>query len=234
LGSMQQKSAEMELVPQVLEGNFVRLEPISSAMREEMQVALDVDPDAWAVQYLSGRGDQFQGYWRLMTAPLEASARIAFAVRSRATGKVIGTSSYHHISSRDCTLEIGSTFLRPEARGSYVNPEMKLLMLEHAFESGALRVQLTVDSRNLRSQAAVAKLGAMREGLLRQHLITWNGHHRDTVVFSILHTEWDLVRARLVQRLRVYGEAEIAGAEHAKSLVVSEARHSSAVEEGAA
>lgn len=187
-----------------LEGEVVVLEPVLASMKEEMRAALDVDPEAWSIQNRSGWGKGFETYWADMIAPREESHRIAYAIRLRESNMLVGTSSFHHISPEDRTAEIGSTFLRPEVRGTAVNPEMKLLMLEHAFDSGALRVQMTVDDRNKRSQAAVAKLGAVREGLLRRHRVTWNGHHRDTVVFSIIDDDWPGIRDRLVARLAAY------------------------------
>lgn len=186
---------ELESIP--FDGQYVRLEPVKPHMREEMRAALDCDPEAWAVQFANGRGDGFAGYWDAMLTPSPPGSRIGFAVRLQSNGRLVGTTSFHHISSANRTVEIGSTFYRPEVRGTKVNPEIKLLLLDHAFSSGALRVQLTVDSRNQRSQAAVAKLGAVREGVLRRHLVTWTGHLRDTVVFSIVDTEWPDVRDRL-------------------------------------
>lgn len=191
----------MQLSVDQLEGRFVALEPVRAGMRDEMKRALDVDPEAWAIQSVNGGGEGFDSYWDGMIAPVEQFDRIAFGVRLLSTGCIIGTSSYHHISPSHRTAEIGSTFLRPEVRGTAVNPEMKLLMLSHAFGRGALRVQLTVDSRNRRSQAAVAKLGAIREGVLRRHMVTWTGHYRDTVVFSIIDAEWTAVKAKLEHRL---------------------------------
>lgn len=193
----------MQLDAARLVGTFVSLEPVVPAMREEMRTMLDVDAQSWAIQYVCGLGEHFDSYWDAMTFPVERGNRIAFAVRLRSTGRIIATSSFHHISPPNRTVEIGSTFLRPEVRGTAVNPEMKLLMLEHAFSRGALRVQLTVDNRNQRSQRAVAKLGAVREGVLRRHLVTWTGHLRDTVVFSILAEEWPQVRDGLLKRLDV-------------------------------
>ena len=98
-------------------------------------------------------------------------------------------------------MEIGTSFLRPEARGGPFNPEAKLLMLEHAFSNGAARVQFRVDTRNQRSQAAVTKLGAIREGVLRKDRLTWTGFLRDTVYFSILDREWPEVKLGLERRL---------------------------------
>ncbi len=198
----------MQLTVTPLEGRHVRLEPVAPIMRDEMRSALDCDPAAWALQFMNGRGDGFPGYWTAMLMPSPPGSRIAFAVRLRSSGRLVGTTSFHHISPSNRTLEIGSTFYRPEVRGTAVNPEIKLLLLGHAFDQGALRVQFTVDSRNERSQAAVRKLGATHEGMLRRHLITWNGHLRDTVIFSVIDTEWAHVRERLLMRLEQ--DAELA------------------------
>ncbi len=191
----------MQLLSAPLDGRYVRLEPVTPAMQEEMRYALDCDPDSWALQFMNGRGPGFADYWAAMVTPSPPGSRIAFGVRLRSDGRLVGTTSFHHISPANRTVEIGSTFYRPEGRGTALNPETKLLMLGHAFDQGALRVQLTVDSRNERSQAAVAKLGATREGILRRHLVTWTGHLRDTVVFSIINTEWPGIRERLLRRL---------------------------------
>ena len=191
----------MTLAASPLEGRFVRLQPVSADMREELRAALDVDPENWSLQYVNGSGGGFPDYWGVMTGQVERGERIAFAVRRRADGRVVGTSSFLNISAANSTVEIGSTFFHPDARGTAVNPEAKLLMMEHAFKAGALRVQLTVDSRNARSQAACAKLGAVREGVLRRHLVTWTGHKRDSVVFSVIETEWPQVREGLERRL---------------------------------
>ena len=191
----------MIVAPRVLEGRYVRLEPVGaadSALREALRAALDCDPDNWAIQSTSAIGPHFDGYWRMM---VETPGRIAFAVRDRASGAVAGTSSLFAIDPEHRTLEIGYSWLRPEYRGTRVNPEAKLLMLGEAFGAGALRVQFSVDARNARSQAAVLKLGAVKEGIIRRHRITWNGHKRDTALFSIIETEWPAVRARLEERL---------------------------------
>lgn len=190
----------MNLLTAPLEGRFVRLEPFAPGLRDELGAALDVDPESWAIQYVNGQGAAFGAWWEAATAQALRGERIAFAVRG-ANGRVVGTSSFHHISAANRTAEIGSTFYRPEVRGTAVNPETKLLMMGYAFERGALRVQLSVDSRNVRSQAACAKLGAVREGVLRRHLVTWTGWLRDTVVFSVIDTEWPAVRAGLEARV---------------------------------
>src|SRR5204863_8898567 len=99
------------------------------------------------------------------------------------------------------TAEIGATYYGPERRGGAVSPAAKRLLLANAFESGARRVQCKVDAINARSRAAVTKLGAVQEGILRQDRVTWTGRIRNTVVFSILADEWPGVRQRLDERL---------------------------------
>ncbi|MDQ3139246.1 MAG: GNAT family N-acetyltransferase, partial [Pseudomonadota bacterium] len=140
----------------------------------------------------------FPAFWERLTGTAD---RIGYAVRDLASGALAGTTSFLKIDPDHRKLEIGFTFFRPEFRGTMVNPETKLLMLGAAFDAGCLRVQFSVDTRNARSQAAVAKLGAVREGTVRRHLITWTGHRRDTALFSIIDDEWPAVRARLEARL---------------------------------
>ena len=104
--------------------------------------------------------------------------------------EIAGMSSFIGIDEARQTLEIGGTYYRPHLRGSGFNRRIKDMMLERAFDSGIRRVEFRVDIRNDRSQAAMKKLGAVREGVLRADRITWNGHVRDTVLFAILKDEW--------------------------------------------
>jgi RimJ/RimL family protein N-acetyltransferase len=125
-----------------------------------------------------------------------------FAVVRNADGRLVGSTSYLDIQPAHKHVEVGCTWYDAEARGTAVNPESKLLLLTHAFESlGCVRVTLKCDGRNERSQRAIAKLGATREGVLRKHRIQPDGFVRDTVYFSILPDEWPLVRERLRARL---------------------------------
>ena len=106
--------------------------------------------------------------------------------------EIAGMSSFIGIDEGRQTLEIGGTYYRPHLRGTGYNRRVKDMMLRRAFDCGIRRVEFRVDSRNGRSQAAMKKLGAVREGVLRADRITWNGHVRDTVLFSILRHEWPL------------------------------------------
>ena len=190
----------MQLIPRRLEGRFVRLEPFAPELKELVRSAIDCDPDSWAIMPSNTMGDRFDDFWsEACSAP--PSQRVWYAIRRRADDRIVGTLGFSTALASQGGIEIGGTFLHPDARGGLVNPETKLLMLDHAFTSGAVRVQLRVDSRNARSQAAVAKLGAVREGVMRRDKLTWTGYIRDSVVFSILSDEWPAVKAGLEQRL---------------------------------
>jgi N-acetyltransferase len=193
----------MNLRPAVLENRFVRLEPLTDHHRDPLRIACDADPELWpALYYRSYGGAHFDAGWDDLVAGQSAGTRVPFAVM--VAGTLVGMSSYIDIQRGNRALEIGTTYYQPSARGGPVNPAAKRLLLEHAFTSGANRVAFKVDDRNARSQAAMLKLGATREGLLRHDMITWTGHVRSSVVFSILAGEWPDVRARLDERLAVF------------------------------
>jgi RimJ/RimL family protein N-acetyltransferase len=191
----------MNLIFEPLEGASVRLEPVTPAHREELRATLDCDPESWEIMAVNGCGEGFDDWWGEMVAQSERRERMCYLIRRTEDGQAIGTSSYLNIRRLHHGVEIGSTFLRPEARSGPTNPESKRLMLEHAFEAGAIRVEFVIDTRNVRSQAAVEKLGATKEGVLRNHKITWTGYVRDSAIFAITDYEWPGVRQRLDFRL---------------------------------
>jgi RimJ/RimL family protein N-acetyltransferase len=183
-----------------LEGRHIRLEPFETHLKEEVRAAIDCDPETWKIMPINPTGASFESYWAVACgAPVDE--RMTYAIRRREDARVVGMSSYYTSLAAQGGVEIGTTFLHPDVRGSGVNSELKLVMLQHAFDSGAVRVQFRVDTRNLRSQAAVARLGAVREGIVRRDRLTWTGYARDTVYFSILDDEWPAVRAQLTARL---------------------------------
>ena len=191
----------MILEPVPLQGRHVRREPYAPANREAVRQALDVDAEAWSLFGGSGQGERFEGWWAEAMASQDQGLFVNYAVRRLSDDQVVGSTSFVDIAPLNRKVEIGATFLHPDVRSGAVNPEAKLLMLDHAFGAGAVRVQIVTDLRNVRSQAAIAKLGATREAVLRANKITWTGHVRDTVVFSIIDREWPDVRARLAARL---------------------------------
>ena len=191
---------KLEYIP--LTGTFLRLQPFTPELKAEVRSAVDCDPATWAIMPVNPMGDGFDAYWSAACgAPPDQ--RMAYAIRRRSDNRVIGMSTFYTELLSQGGVSIGTSFLHPSVRGGPANPEAKLLMLDHAFGCGAARVQFKVDTRNLRSQAAVAKLGAVREGVMRRDRLTWTGYIRDTVVFSILDHEWPELKARL--RARVDG-----------------------------
>jgi RimJ/RimL family protein N-acetyltransferase len=116
--------------------------------------------------------------------------------------RVVGSTRYMDVQAASKGVEIGWTWYAPETWGTVVNPEAKFLLLRHAFEAwGAIRVQLKTDLKNLRSQAAIKKLGAKEEGVLRRHRFRRDGTIRDSVIFSIIREEWPAVKAAMEERI---------------------------------
>lgn len=190
----------MELEYVELDGPSIRLEPFASRLKEEVRAAIDCDPETWSIMPINPTGMGFDNFWD-GACGASRDERMPYAIRRHADGLVVGMSSYYTSLAPQGGVEIGTTFLHPAVRGSRVNVESKLLMLEHAFSGGAARVQFRVDTRNHRSQHAVARLGATKEGVLRRDRLTWTGYIRDTVYYSVLADEWPAIRAGLAARL---------------------------------
>ncbi|MFZ4164393.1 GNAT family N-acetyltransferase [Brevundimonas sp. NPDC058933] len=192
----------MKLSPVVLENRFVRLEPFTAGLEGEVRAALDCDPEAWNGMVSAAYGEHFDLWW---AAALKATgARLAFAVRRLSDGAVVGTTSLYEIKPEHRRCEVGSTFYRPDVRGGPVNPACKRLLLGHTFEAGAVRVEILTDALNAASAAAIRKLGARDEGVLKKHKITWTGRVRDTAQFAVLDDDWPEVRRRLDERLAAF------------------------------
>lgn len=161
------------------------LEPMAEAHREALKAACAQDRDIWTIYSTSYDPDHFDSAFdALRSRPNWRCFSIFLA------GELAGMSCFLGIDPDRAVLEIGSTYYAPTLRGTGLNRRVKDLMLARAFGCGFRRVEFRVDARNGRSQAAMAKLGAVREGVLRQDRITWTGHVRDTVLFSILADEW--------------------------------------------
>ena len=191
----------MKIEPVVLENRVVRLEPFNEALKDEVRAALDCDSASWDIMVGAAYGPHFDSWWDAAIRAMQAGTRIAYAVRRVPDGAVVGTSSLYEIRPEHRRCEIGSTFYRPEARGGVVNPACKRLLLAHAFDAGAVRVEIITDAVNQASQAAIRKLGAREEGVLRKHKITWTGRVRDTAQFAVLDDDWPMVRDGLDARL---------------------------------
>jgi RimJ/RimL family protein N-acetyltransferase len=163
----------------------VRAEPLTEAHRAALKAACAEDGEIWRIYSVSFAPDQFDPNFDLILS--RANWR-CFALFSG--DRLVGMSCFIGIDPERGVLEIGNTYYIPAMRGTGFNRRIKDLMLKRAFGCGFRRVEFRVDARNARSQAAMAKLGAVREGVLRADRITWTGHVRDTVLFSILAHEW--------------------------------------------
>jgi N-acetyltransferase len=178
------------LTPVTLEGNIVRLEPLSLAHLDGL-CAIGFDESLWRYMMtrMATRDD--------MRAFIEGADAGVFAVIHRASGRVAGSTRYMNYEPAHKRVEIGWTWYGVEFQRTAVNTECKLLLMEHAFETmGMNRVELKTDARNERSRAAILRIGAQYEGTLRKHMIV-PGHVRDTVYFSVIREEWPAVRERL-------------------------------------
>ena len=193
----------MQLEPKVLENRFLRLEPMGETHREDLRAACDADPATWNDLYpYSMAGEHFDPMWDRMNRDVAAGRTIAHAVMVH--GRCQGITCYSGIDTANAVVEVGGTYYSPELRGGAVNPASKRLMLGHAFDCGVRRLVFRVDAINARSRAAVLKLGATQEGILRQDRVTWTGRIRDTVIFSVLADEWPAARERLDARLAAF------------------------------
>ncbi len=190
----------MQLIAQNLTGRFVQLEPLAEAHREGLRAAA-ADPGIWSFTTVQATGAGFDPWFDWSRQMHDSGAHVAFCVRRLADNALVGTSSFLAIVPEHKRVEIGGTWYARDAQASPVNPECKLLLLGHAFEAGANRVELKTDARNARSRAAIAKLGAKEEGVFRAHMVVRDGHIRDTVYFSVIRSEWPAVRAGLEARL---------------------------------
>ena len=169
-----------------IEGDGVRAEPMTEAHRAELKAACAEDPDIWEIYATSfGRESFDASFDKIMALPW-----VRFVLFD-ADGETIGMSCFLGIDEARGVLEIGNTYYRPRYRGTGINRRIKDMMMRRAFDCGYRRIEFRVDARNARSQAAMTKLGAVREGVMRADRITWTGHVRDTVLFSILRDEWE-------------------------------------------
>ncbi|HJR57703.1 MAG TPA: GNAT family protein [Rhizomicrobium sp.] len=185
----------------VLTGRGLALEPLEERHRAGLRAAAADETFLYFVT------PDFDSWLERSLADMAAGRKLSYAVRRRSDGALVGSSSFCELAPADRRLEIGSTWYTAAARGTAVNPEAKFLMLEAAFAAGAYCVYLRTCSRNQRSRAAILKLGAREDGVLRAAV--WmppsplrEGYFRDSVFYSILEGEWPRVRDRLEARLK--------------------------------
>jgi RimJ/RimL family protein N-acetyltransferase len=179
----------------VLENSRVRLRPLDTSDFEALKV-IAFDPNIW--EFTLTRADDavsLAAYLAQAVHDRQAGRRYAFAIVDRETGQLAGSTSYYNIFPADQRLSIGYTWVGKDFQRTGLNRAAKHLLLCHAFgDLQCERVELETDSRNLKSQQAMRRMGATEEGTLRRHRITQGGYRRDTVIFSIIRPEWDELR----------------------------------------
>jgi N-acetyltransferase len=190
--------------PGPLSGPCVVLEPLREHHREPLRAAAAQDQTIWDYFPIgfNGAGERFDPWFDATVERYARDEHLPFAIRRQDDDQIVGTTRFYDIVPEHLRLAIGSTWYVPAVRGTLVNSEVRLLSLEHAFDHwGVNRVELITDPLNLASRAAMKILGAVEEGVMRNHLIYHDGRVRDSVLFSIVSSEWPYVRRRLMERL---------------------------------
>jgi RimJ/RimL family protein N-acetyltransferase len=191
--------------PKALPGRSVTLEPLHAKHREPLREAAAGDDAIWTYfpRTFNGAGEDFDAWFDYTMSRYAENTHYPFAVVRRSDGKVVGSTRFYDMSYEHRRLAIGSTWYNRETRGTLINSEVRLLSLAHAFDQLCVnRVELITDPRNLASRAAMRILGAVQEGVIRNHLIYKDGRIRDSILYSIIKSEWPLVRERLLEKLR--------------------------------
>jgi RimJ/RimL family protein N-acetyltransferase len=201
----------LEIQPITLEGQHVRLAPLSFA-HEESLIAAAADGELWNTQVtIIPRPEGMKDYIQFALDGLAQGNQLPFVIvrkdgsanASSPSDRIVGSTRFYEIRPQDRAAAIGYTWLAKSAQRTRVNTESKLLLLKHAFEDWHCnRVELITDVLNEQSRTAIMRLGARQEGILRKHLILPNGRIRDSVLFSILDDEWPEVKQRLILSLK--------------------------------
>lgn len=195
----------MDIKPVTLTGKFVRLEPLTEAHVPAL-AEIGAGRDFWHFM-LYGEMQTETDMRNWVRDILSRVHDVPFVAVHLASGRVAGATRYLNVMPKDRGLEIGGTWYGLDFQRTAVNTECKYLLLKHAFETlGAIRVQLKTDSRNLRSQKAIERIGGVKEGVLRNHLILLDGTIRHSVFYSILDSEWEGVKKRLEEMIKKYEE----------------------------
>jgi RimJ/RimL family protein N-acetyltransferase len=186
-----------------LEGELVRLEPMAREHEDGLwEASRDERTWAWLSILRPRTRAEMKEFVDAALASAAAGAELPLVTIRRADGRVVGSTRFLALRPEHRSVEIGWTWLHPDAWGTGINVEAKLLMLEHAFERlGCLRVELKTDARNERSRGAMAALPARFEGVHRKHMLVRGGERRDSAWYSVLDDEWPAVRANLRRRL---------------------------------
>ncbi len=194
----------MKIEPIILEGNFIRLEPLEIEHLDALcEVGLEEEIWRWTTNIVRGE-NEMRNYIETALGEFNRKVSLPFVTIEKSSNRIVGSTRFGNIDVKNRRAEIGWTWIK-SARGRElrINTEAKLLMLTHAFETWkCIRVELKTDVLNEKSRNAIVRLGAKEEGILRQHLITDSGRFRDTVYFSIIDSEWQAVKAVLNDKIK--------------------------------
>lgn len=188
--------------PVTLRGKHATLEPLALEHEEGIRLAVS-DGELWKLFFTTvPKPEAVRDYIEGLLAQRERGTAFAFAVRDNASGEIVGGTRFLNIDAANRRLEIGGTWYAQRVQRTAINTECKLMLLAHAFDTlGCIAVEFRTDWFNKRSQAAIERLGAKRDGLLRNHMIMPDGRVRDSVVYSIIQNEWAGVQRNLQHKL---------------------------------
>ena len=192
----------MKVEPLTLKGRYVRLEPLSTEHQAALcEVGLDEELWRWTTT-LVRTPEEMRAYIEAALDEQSRGAALPFATVEKSSGRVVGSTRFANIDRANRRVEIGYTWIARGHQRTPVNTEAKYLMLRHAFETwGTIRVEFKTDSLNEKSRRAILRIGALEEGTLRNHMITYSGRLRHSVFYSILDSEWPRVKADLEAKL---------------------------------
>ena len=193
----------MKVEPVVLEGRHVRLEPMRvDHLPALCEVGLEPSLWKWTANVVESPAN-IEVYLRNALSDRDRGVALPFVTIDRQSGKIVGSTRFGNIDLFNLKTEIGWTWINPQWQRTAINTEAKLLMLTHAFEVWkCIRVELKTDANNKVSQKAMKRIGAVKEGILRNHMITETGRYRDSVYFSIIESEWESAKAILASKIR--------------------------------
>lgn len=196
----------IKIAPITLEGHGIRLEPLTLEHEADLSAAA-ADGELWNLWFTSvPQPEETKTYIENALAGYQAGRMLPWVVRELTTGKIVGSTRYHDVVANIDRVEIGYTWYAKSWQKSHVNTVCKLLLLAHAFDTlGCKVVGLRTDNFNFNSQKAIEGLGAKKDGILRHHAVRRDGSVRDSVMYSILVTEWPSVKKNLRFRLARHG-----------------------------
>ncbi|MDH4070190.1 MAG: GNAT family N-acetyltransferase [Ignavibacteria bacterium] len=199
---MKGRSLNIPHEPPELEGKRVRLVPLEQTHIDSLcMIGLEKELWEFTVSRIRSRGEM-QAYVSEALGRQQDGTALPFVIIDRETSSIVGSTRYGNIDRLNRRMEIGWTWIGKQWQRTTVNTEAKYLLLQFAFESVlCVRVEFKTDALNLRSRAALARIGAVEEGTLRKHMVTGSGRFRDTVYFSILDDEWPEVKKALEAKL---------------------------------